>query len=256
MAMTVAGPFVQVEHAQTGTREEASAPIPVPVRVLDGMFVLGADYAREQRPGTTLSALGLTALFLPHAKEGAPKAFFEVGRYGHPTPFRDAKPMVEATVGGFASGPDLPAWTRTEPNDEVTVQLALQVRSFPGFREWYPDARYRLQKASGWFVDLEGPVHVLAGYEAPAMAWAVYGGVRWDTRAYPVAQVGWLDGYAESRIVGVRYQISSPLHVALEAGYHREWERLLDEQGRKLATQNSALAPWARLALETWIRTP
>src|SRR5262245_38924778 len=75
-------------------RYEANLMAPVPVRVLGGMFVLKADFFKEQRELTGADAgplpddlknpnvAGLGGLFLPHAAEGAPRFFLLAARYG------------------------------------------------------------------------------------------------------------------------------------------------------------------------------
>ena len=49
--------------------------------------------------------------------------------------------------------------------------------------------------------------------------------------------------------------IVAPLYLAIEGGVQSETLAFYDEHGEELAAQETEYAPWARVALETWITT-
>lgn len=289
-AKTVKGPTVAVEGAQNAEiqnddgedsgvsvarrRTEANLLIPIPAEILGGMLVLKDDFFQEDRVyelGHEASAdrpddvkhpnvAGLGAVYLPHPKEGAPRFFLLTARYGELRIFKDrARPMSEYGVGADIADTDLPFSLKLAPTDQTETRIFLRYRQFPGFHKWLLLVGHKIDQANGFTLDVTIPSHVLAAYRFPGDQWAVYMGVRWVSREYPFDlgyDSGWSDGFVTTRLIGVRRQLMGPLHLALEGGAQKEVLRYVDEKGEELEAHQTAYAPWMRLALETWVKTP
>lgn len=293
-AKTVKGPGVSVEEAQPSQvryldeREDAPAPdlevrrrryeanllVPIPAKVLGGMFVLKGDLFKERRtlvgddaktaPDQENDFLnpnvaGVGAVFLPHAKEGAPKFFVLASRYGSMSFEDDAGPMGEYILGADIADEDMPFTVKLSPTDDTETRLLVRYRRFPGFHRWLFLVGHRIETVSGWSFDATIPSHVLIGWQTQDAGWKIYGGIRWVGREYPfetLVSSGWQEGHATTRLVGVRREITKPLYLALEAGAQKEELTYFDARGETLSSHETDFAPWARLALETWITTP
>lgn len=293
-AKTVKGPGVAVEEAQPGQvhyqderedgpdpdlkirrrRYEANLLVPIPARILGGMFVLKGDFFKECRTlaGTDAAnttarsddvlnpnVAGTGAIFLPHAKEGAPKFFVLAARFGSLSLDDHAAPMSEYVLGADLADDDLPFTLKFSPTDDSESRVLVRYRQFPGFHRWLFLIGHRIDTVSGWSFDVTIPKHILIGWETPAADWKVYGGLRWTGLEYPFATpdaTGWQEGYTTTRLVGVRRDLAKPIYLALEAGVQKEHLAYIDTKGETLAEHETAFAPWARLAVETWITTP
>lgn len=290
LARTVKGPAVAVEQAQPAEveprseddpkpeaklarrRYEANLLAPVPVDLLGGMFVLKGDLYKERRdwddadandatPGDLRNpnTAGVGAIFLPHAKEGMPHLFLLAERYGYMSVKDDARPMTEIIAGVDVADTDLPFPVKFSATDTAESRIALRFRNFPGFQRWLPILGHKIERANGFNVDLLLPTYALAGWQTRERDWKVYAGFRWIGREYPFKvddTAGWAEGHTSMRLVGVRRELTRPLYVALEVGHQKEELAYLDETGETIGGHETAWAPWARLALETWIRNP
>lgn len=252
-------------------RYEASVLAPIPLRLLGGMFVFKGDFFKEHRELEgddryeeeddlrNPNVAGVGTVYLPHHKEGAPRFFILAARYGEMS-FKDkAGPMSEYVLGADIDAVDMPWPMRFDVSDDASTRVLVRYRSFPGFHRWLLLAGHKIQRASGWSFDVQIPSHVLAGWQTDDQAWKIYGGVKWVSREYPFSTTyadGWMEGHTATRFVGVRRLIAVPLYVALEAGMQREVLAYYDERGETLSAHETEFAPWARVALETWVPTP
>jgi hypothetical protein len=286
-ARTVEGPYFDLEAtapavvepsrhgAQQGEtlarqRTEADLLAPVPAAVLGGMFLAHVQAAAEQREVTDAprsepadlsrpSVLGAGALFLPHLEEGAPKLFVGATRFGRLRFHADQQPMTELVFGADLLGADLPFRLAPADSDQTVSRLYLQYRQFPGFRQWLLGIGHSIDHAGGAFLDAELPRHVLLGWHDGDGTWRYYGGVRWTQREYPFddgAESGWMDGYDQALLLGLRRVLVRPVFLAVEAGVEKESMRWVNERGEELLAYNTRNAPWGKLALETWIQNP
>lgn len=291
-AAAIKGPSVSVEEAQaapvvfTDQREDDPAPdltiqrrryeasilAPIPAKLLGGMFVIKADFFKESRiyagddaPNQEANDLknpnvaGIGTVYLPHAKEGAPRFFIATARYGSMSLDDKAGPMSEYIVGADIASEDMPFRLTFSPTDDAQTRLLVRYRNFPGFHRWLFLVGHKIQTVGGWSIDITLPSHVLLAWQTLDDAWKVYGGVRWVSREYPFSTgvvEGWTEGHATSRLIGLRRKLISPLYVALEAGMQNETLSYLDEHGETLSSQDSPFAPWARVSLETWLPSP
>jgi hypothetical protein len=285
----VQGPYVDVQEAGPAQilpdkgeepdlkvarkRTEMELLVPIPAQVLGGMFVLKDDFFSEERTysGSDAADLnlpnnernpnvaGLDVVFLPHAKEGAPRFFLVAGRYGHLRFGHDAIPMTEYIIGADTAAEDMPFNIKFSPSDVAQVRLLARYRQYPGFHRWLVDGGMKLKRASGWLFDVELPSRVFGGWDAPGNDWGWYGGIRWVSREYPFTDgvdAAWMDGYVTTRVLGVRRRVVGPLYVSLEAGMEAETLRVIDEHGTTRESHETEYAPWGRVALETWIPNP
>jgi hypothetical protein len=250
--------------------------VPVPANFLGGLLVAKADFFKERRTASddaaplaadlanpAVAALG--GVYLPHAAEGAPRFFALAARYDRLSVKGSQRPMSEYILGADVDDDDTPFELRFDPSDESESRFFVRYRQFPGHHRWLVVAGHKLKRRSGFNFDVAVPTHALVGWESLGGAWAVYGGGRVVGREYPVAfdgavaagdddVHGWIEGYATLALLGVRAAIAAPLYVALEAGAQRETLTFYDEKGETLDAYSTAFAPWARLALETYLR--
>jgi hypothetical protein len=266
-------------------RIEGRLVAPIPASLLWGMFVANAHAAEERRErvaepapagdpfavdegpaggleGDPLTRLGVSAAgatYLPHAKEGAPRFFAAVERYGT-LRGPQQRPMVESTLGVDLSDEDMPVRLKFRPTDDAESHVELAYRQFPGFARWRPQVGHRIVAARGLGVDLKTNDRALLTWQTPDEGLKFWAGVRWADRAYPftteAGATGWLEGTATTRLAGARIEVRRPLFVALEAGVQKEDVQLTDEAGERLSGYETRFAPWARVALETWVVTP
>ncbi len=287
-AKTVKGPGLSTEQARPGDilpdddshpdakvarqRSEANLLVPIPAAVLGGMLVLKDDFFAEHRTYSgeatgdepddvkNPNVAGLGVVYLPHPKEGAPRFFAIAARYGELSVFQDkARPMTEYILGADISDTDMPFPVKFNPTDQAETRVLVRLRHFPGFNRWLLLVGHQIDFASGFGLDVTIPSQVLASYEFGGGSWKVYGGVRWTGREYPFntgGTSGWVDGFVMTRLIGMRREILGPLFVALEGGVQKESVRYVDEHGQELEVHDTTYAPWARLALETWVKNP
>lgn len=264
-------PDVEVKKQRT----DVNLLVPVKAQVLGGMFVLKLDFFRERRelsgpdaPAKSTDdfdnpgAAGLGAIYLPHAKEGAPRFFIVAARYGYLSFEKKIKPMGEYIVGVDIADDDLPFSLKLNADDETESRLLVRLRQFPGFRRYLLLAGHKLETKSGYSLDVHIPSHALFGWQTADAGWKFYFGYRGQSREYPFETDvdgtvrGWTEGQVVSGLVGVRRHLRGILYTALEAGGHVERLRYVTEDGEELAAHQTKLAPWARLSLETWVTTP
>lgn len=285
---TVKGPTVAVEQAQPAV-VDATAPsepkpavelrrrrydlnllVPVPAQVLGGMFVVKGDFFKEQRTTSGPGALPLDndiknpnvaaigTVYLPHAKEGAPRFFALATRYSDMSVERQSRPMAEFVVGADVAAEDMPFKLVFGATDDAESRVLVRYRSFPGFHRWLLLVGHRIERVSGWSFDATIPSHVLVGWQTQDAAWKLYSGVRWVGREYPFSTTtadGWMEGHVTSYLAGVRREVAKPIYVALEAGMQQEALAYFDERGDELSRHVTRLSPYAKVALETWIST-
>lgn len=262
---------VEVDSEVTRRRYEMALLVPIPARVLGGMFLLKGDFYKEQREyepkasGPTENdarnpnVAGAGAVFLPHAQEGAPRFLVVIERYGNMSFKDDAKPMSEYIIGADISDDALPFKLKIGDTDETESRVLVRLRRFPGFNKWLLLVGHRIDRKNGFSLDIAIPSHLLAGWETPDGAWKFYGGGRATSREYPVYNVtgaGWVEGSALYGLAGVRRKLIGPAFAALEGGVTREDLVLHDEKGKEIVVQNTKFKPFVRLALETWVTTP
>ncbi len=252
-------------------RTEVSLLIPIPAEVLGGMIALrdeffnehrtyeGADTGGEPDDVKNPNVAGLGLVYLPHPKEGAPRFFLGAGRYGELSVFQDeSKPMKEFIIGADAADTDMPFALKFSPTDQAESRLLLRYREFPGFHRWLLLVGHRIEQNNGFTLDAVIPSHVLASFTFGGGAWTAYTGIRWVGREYPFDTgfaKGWIEGSVTTRLLGLRRQLVGPLHLALEGGMQKENLRYVDDKGEELSAHATPFAPWARAALETWIKT-
>jgi hypothetical protein len=289
-ARTAQGPWIGVEQAAPAALRPAEGPkpevelrrrrvdanllLPIPARLFGGMLLVRADYFQETRelagadapPAGSLdpslanpATLGMGLLYLPHAKEGAPRFFVVVERYGDPGFADDVPPMTELIVGADIDDVDAPWSLKLHPTDEAESRLFVRWRQFPGFQRWLIAVGHKIEQKQGFFLDVQAPIHGLIGWSFPPGDWRVYGGVRLTSREHPVsdgAESGWYEGYATHVLLGARRRLAGPVFAALESGGVKERMSLYDESGKRLSRHETAFALFARLALEMWLKQP
>jgi hypothetical protein len=238
------------------------------------MLLVRADYSQETRelsgadapPSGTLdqslespAALGTGLLYLPHAKEGTPRFFVILERYGAPSFADEVAPMTEVIVGADIDDIDAPWSLKLHPTDEAESRLFVRWRHFPGFQRWLVAVGHKIEQKQGFFLDVQAPVHGLIGWSFPPGDSRLYGGVRLTSREYPVSdgvERGWYEGYATNVLLGARRRLAGPVFAALESGVVQERMSLYAESGKRLSRHETAFAPFVRLSLETWIKQP
>ncbi len=287
-AKTVKGPGVAIEDTKSTEiqpegesdpdariarrRTEATLLVPIPAEILGGMLVLKNEFFKEERvydgkdtgdepddvKNPNVAALGV--VYLPHPKEGAPRFFLVAARYGELSIFQDkSRPMAEYIVGADIADTDMPFALKFSATDQAESRVLVRYRQFPGFHRWLLLVGHKIEQNNGFSLDVTLPSHVIAAFALGGGVWSVYTGIRWTGREYPFdtgfAQ-GWAEGFVTTRLVGVRRQLIGPLHLAVEAGMQKESLRYVDVKGEELSVHETKFAPWMRVALETWVKTP
>lgn len=287
-AKIVKGPYVSVDEAAAADLEpqdeshpdaqvkrrryEGNLLVPIPAELLGGMIVLRNDFFKEERTYTGddtgsepddvkhPNVAGLGAVYLPHHKEGAPRFFVAAGRYGELNVFQDdSKPMQEYIVAADIADTDAPFALKFSPTDQAESRILVRYRQFPGFHRWLLLVGHKIERSFGFGLDVTIPSHILASYSFNGGDVVTYGGIRWVGREYPFDlgyTKGWAEGFTTARLIGIRKGIVGPLFVAFEGGMQKEELRYVDEKGEELSVHETKFAPWVRLALETWVRTP
>ena len=285
-ARTTKGPQVSVETANASEaqddnedqdgrgfeiarrRTDLNLLVPIPADLLWGLWVVKVDHFSEKRtysddvpvpPDDHVKnprVTGTGFVYLPHAKEGAPRFFLVAERYGR-LDDEGGRPMSEFVLGADVADEDMPFNIKLLATDESEVRVLLRYRQFPGFKRWLLLGGYQLERRSGWTLDFTWPSQILGGWQTPDKTWKFYGGVRWVGREYPFTlsdgTQGWMEGFSQAGLLAVRRRIVGPLFVAVEAGRQHEVLHFIDEHGETLDRQRTAPSPWVKIALETWL---
>jgi hypothetical protein len=283
-ARTTKGPQVSVESAQPAEaqddddeagrgfeiarrRTDVNVLVPIPFDMLWGLWVLKVDHFDEKRQYSddapdvpdhikNPKVTGTGFVYLPHAKEGAPRFFAVAERYARMDD-DGGRPMAEFVLGADVADEDMPFNIRPAPTDESEVRLLVRHRQFPGYNRWLLLGGYQLERKSGLTFEATIPSQVMLGWQTPEKHWKVYTGIRWQSREYPYTLTdgtqGWMDGHTQSVMLALRRRIYGPLFVTVEGGRQQELLHYMDENGETLDRQRTASSPWVRVALETWI---
>lgn len=273
------------ETAVLHRRYTGSLKTPLPVGVLGGMFVLTGDMIRNERvyqtatdassrppsmdmfpPAPAEQALvGLGAIFIPHHMEGAPLYDVQLKRWNRFAQPEFVPPLLEISLSSTMDAKDLPFSMTFSPRDQGEISIKLTYQRFGSAQRLIPSVAYRLQMPSGWEFDLTPPYHTLLAWQSRSHDWRFYTGARLDPRQDPFLTApsedgsrvaGWAMGWTTTALLGMRRQVIAPLYLALELGIQRESYDSFREDNRKLKGLEVAWGPWARLSLETWVRTP
>jgi hypothetical protein len=247
---------------------EAHLLIPIPVNFLGGMLVAKydafieqhtyegdlADQVPEGYKKRETSALG--AIYLPHAKEGAPKFFALASRYGALRLTAPSRPMGEYILGFQWASEDTPFNIRFGEGHDASLTSLVRYRKFPGRHSWLFLVGYDMETPSGFRFEVHIPSHVHAGIRSEDRAWYYYAEGRARSRIAPIEmedQHFWNDGYVAQGALGIRRKLQGIVHLAVEAGMQQESFTLFDEQGETITETTSDFSPWAKLAIETYI---
>ncbi len=254
-------------------RYEMNLLLPIPAKVLGGMFLVKGDLFKERRDyagrdaqgGMTVDVRnpnvgGWGLVFLPHAAEGAPKFFAVVERYGYLSTTRKAKPLGEYILGADIADDDMPFHLKFSPSDEAETRVLVRLRRFPGFNKWLLLVGHKIETKSGLSIDGAIPSHLILGWQTDGGDWKVYGGGKAVSREYPMAfdleTQGWIEGFTGYGLLGLRRKVTGPLFGAFEGGVQKEWTDWHDLSGKIFQQFATKAAPFVRLSLETWVQTP
>ena len=134
-----------VEEKTTNAQLNLLVPIPAPF--LGGMLISKIDLVNESKEFTgdnadiyntdelknmrerDMAAVGF--VYLPHAKEGAPKFFALAARYSKLDVTDSAQPMGEYILGMNMDGKDTPFNIKFDPTQNAGISLIARHRRFP-----------------------------------------------------------------------------------------------------------------------------
>jgi len=261
--------------AQESTRySEFNLLAPIPFPFLGGIIVAKIDLALQSRRYSGENAdvlnssnfdqvnhrdmLGVGGVYLPHAKEGAPKFFVLAARYGKLRDTYNTKPMGEFVIGANMNGNDTPFNIKISPTDEAYISTLVRFRQFPGHQTWYGEIGYEYETADKWHFKLLLPSSIHMGKGQSDRNWYYYFEAAAASRNLVFEssdEFYWSDGFVITTDLGVRKKLSSLFFVSLEVGLQQERQTTFTESGDEVSSTITDFAPWAKLALETWIDT-
>jgi hypothetical protein len=217
----------------------------------------GTPYASNSLKSPNLGAFGF--IYLPHFAEGAPRYFLVAKRYGDLNVKRGARPMSEYIVGSDIDIDDMPIKIRFATSDEATTRLLLRLRQFPGRQKWLLLVGHKIKTQNGFHLDFAIPSHLTVGQDLRPDDYRLATVIKATSKEFPLkvgGQPQWLDGYSLTIDVNLRKKIHGILYGRLAFGVQKEVIEIFDEQGDKLSEYSTSFAPFAALAIETWIKTP
>ena len=192
------------------------------------------------------------------------------------TPIEKGRPSYLVLASRYGAGPDLSAsqpmgeyiaavrWDHSAipwislPSDAVERRLTLLVRyrNFPNRQTWLGLVGLNFESKDGLRLEAHIPSHIQFGIRTMARTWYLYS----EARLRPIVNLTndadnrlWADGYSTQLNLGVRRLLYGMLYVTLEAGIQKENSELYSSEGKLQSYSESDFAPWAKLAIETFV---
>jgi hypothetical protein len=273
------------ETAVLHRRYTGSLLAPLPVGIFSGMIVITGQAIRNERlyqtaEKSTLNPnipniyapapadqplTGFGMLYIPHHQEGAPLYSVQIQRWNRFSQPEFVPPLWEITLGSTIDSKDLPLTMSLSPRDQTEVSANILYQRFGNAQRFVPSIGYRTLRPSGWELDLLLPYRGMIAWQNRSNSFRVYTGAKLDprqdaffkeeTQDIPKTS-GWALGWAHTLLVGTRVEVAPPLYAALELGVQRESYKGYTEQNRQLKSLETMWGPWARISLESWIKTP
>lgn len=223
-------------HSKTVEKEEYQIylPLPLPFPFLGGMLVpefFAAEEKRNYQESTTsLRRLRVGAIFLPHAKEGAPRFYLKGYRHTHTYPHKNTTPLTELIIGSWIDNDDAAKFLRWPGGNEAETQLGINAKQIYSSRIFTPILGHKVTFRP-FKLDLLYPYHALLTYNWESKS----ASVEYHKHDYLYPRFGsnhsWLIGNKEQWLTKISTAISEPMYISIFAGKERISEKTFSASG-------------------------
>ena len=253
------GPYLTVDRAAAGGRDQIRALLPLMISENYGSLALKIDADHAKLCGTdgTIDheALGLGLAYSTRLATSDTDLFGYAVRIAS-TPLSGGPTPGGEFLAGFGRKQLTWFYQRTEA-DRVSGHAMIQVRHFPGHTRFIPIVGETIESDDdSWEVYV--PSHIIYSRYAADQTWRYYGGARVTSIVLPILDASpeqsgsWVDGYTAAIVVGYRHHVWGPLYIGIETGAVKHAWRIRSDAGKILSVDATPVGAFGRLGIETW----